>query len=198
MRRPFQLAAALALGLAVAVGGTLGWYTFEVRRQAEIDEAQPADLIVILGAAEYRGKPSPVLKARLDHGLELYQRRLASRILTTGGAGGDPDYTESGVGRDYLIEQGVPAEAILIEPEGESTLESATAAAEIMQQFHLRSCIVVTDDYHVYRAKRFLEGRGVVAYGSPRPSPPHDALDYWRLCVREAVGYFLWKVGVNV
>jgi len=198
MRRASQFVLALAFVLPATIGGLLAWYTLEVRRQAEIDEARPVDIIVILGAAEYRGRPSPVLKARLDHGLDLYRRRLAPRILTTGGAGGDPDYTESGVGRDYLIEHGVPEEAILIEPEGESTVYSMVAAAEIMRQFNLTSCIVVTDDYHVFRAKRLLEERGVVAYGSPRPSRPRGEFDYWRLCFRQAVGYLLWSVGVKV
>jgi uncharacterized SAM-binding protein YcdF (DUF218 family) len=67
-----------------------------------------------------------------------------------------------------------------------------------MRQHDLSSCIVVTDDYHVFRTKRLLEGHGVVAYGSPRPSPPRNGLEHWRLCLREAVGYFLWQVGVNV
>jgi vancomycin permeability regulator SanA len=75
-------------------------------------------VILVLGAAEYRGRPSPVLKARLDHALDLYRKRLAPRIMTTGGAGGDPVFTEGGVGRDYLTSQGVPPEAIVVEREG--------------------------------------------------------------------------------
>ena len=82
-----------------------------IERQSTRDEAQPADVILVLGAAEYRGRPSPVLRARLDHALELYRRKLAPRILTTGGAGGDPVFTEGGVGRSYLIGHGVPSEA---------------------------------------------------------------------------------------
>ena len=81
----------------------------EIGRQSRIDEAQPADVILVLGAAEYRGKPSPVFRARLDHGFDLFQRKLAPRIVTTGGAGGDPMYTEGAVGRAYLIGRGVPS-----------------------------------------------------------------------------------------
>lgn len=189
---------ALSVALVAVVGGLVVWMTLEVRRQAEIDEARPVDVIVILGAAEYRGRPSPVLKARLDHGLNLYRRRMAPRILTTGGAGGDPDYTEGGVGRDYLIQHGVPADAILIETEGDSTVYSMVAAGEIMRQHNLSSCIVVTDGYHVFRAKRLLEDRGLVAYGSPRPAASPAGADYWRQCMRQAVGYLLWSVGIKV
>src|ERR1700686_5261683 len=95
-----------------------------IEQQSTREEAQPADVILVLGAAEYRGRPSPVLRARLDHALELYHRKLAPRIMTTGGAGGDPVFTEGGVGRSYLIAQSVPPEAISAETEGESTAAS--------------------------------------------------------------------------
>ena len=91
----------------------------------------------MLGAAEYRGRPSQVLRARLDHALELYQRKLAPLVLTTGGAGGDPVFTEGGVGRSYLIGHGVPAEAIIVETEGETTVESTAMAGEIMRRMGL-------------------------------------------------------------
>ena len=190
------LVAGLLAVAAVAV--RLAGIAYEVRRQSAIDEARPADVIVILGAAEYRGKPSPVLKARLDHGLELYRRGLAPRILTTGGAGGDPDFTEGGVGRAYLIGQGVPSEAILVEREGSSTAESTAAVAEIMRRMGMRSCLVVSDGYHIYRVKRMLERSGVRAYGSPRPEPEREGAGQWWLCLRQAVGYALWSAGVRI
>src|SRR3954467_9182911 len=83
----------------------------EIQRQSDVDEAHAADVIVVLGAAEYRGRPSPVLEARLNHALYLYLQGLAPYILTTGGAGGDPDYTEGEVGRAYLSRRGIPSEA---------------------------------------------------------------------------------------
>lgn len=173
--------------------------TMEVRRHAVTDEARPADVIIVLGAAEYRGKPSPVLKARLDHAHGLYQRGLAPLVLTTGGAGGDPIWTEADVGRKYLASRGVPVEDILVESEGESTAESTTAAAEIMRRMNLHTAIVVTDGYHVYRAKRMLESRGVIVYGSPRPaqSPIDPWAQRWQW-VRQAVGYGLWSVGIRI
>ena len=90
----------------------------EIRRESDIDEAHKADVIIVLGAAEYRGKPSPVLQARLNHALVLYLKGLAPYIMTTGGAGGDPVYTEGEVGRAYLTQHGVRSEAIIAEPEG--------------------------------------------------------------------------------
>jgi len=183
-------------GLLAAI--YLGRLTLAIERQAVVDEARPADVIVVLGAAEYRGRPSPVLKARLDHALDVYRRGLAPRILTTGGAGGDPIFTESEVGRSYLSKHGVPVEAIIIEPEGETTAESATSAAEIMRRMDLTSCIVVSDGYHIYRAKKILEHQGISVYGSPRPSQIRNEWTLRWLCFRQAVGYALWSAGIRI
>ena len=84
---------------------------------------------------------------------------MAPHILTTGGAGGDPVYTEGGVGQLYLVTRGVPSEAIIVEREGESTVYSIAAAAEIMRRMELKSCIVVSDGYHIFRVKKMLESR---------------------------------------
>ncbi len=169
-----------------------------IAHQSTVDEAQPADIILVLGAAEYRGKPSPVLRARLDHALALYKRGLAPRILTTGGAGGDPVYTEGDVGRSYLVSRGVPSEAIVVDAEGASTAYSTAASAEIMRRMGLKSCIVVSDGYHIFRAKRMLQVSGVKVYGSPRSlNAPDDWRERW-LYVRQAIGYLLWRVGVTV
>jgi uncharacterized SAM-binding protein YcdF (DUF218 family) len=189
----------LVLLLALAIVLVQWWeLALRIRNQARVDEARPADVIVILGAAAYRGRPSPVLKARLDHGLELYRRGLAPRILTTGGSGGDPFHTEGEVGRAYLVQHNVPSEAILVEPEGESTVHSLAAAAEIMRRLDLHSCIVVSDGYHIYRAKRILEARGFQVYGSPRPASARDPLTEWWLCLRQAIAYWLWTLGIAV
>src|SRR5678815_2592455 len=190
-----------AIGAGVAAFG-LSTVARDIRRQSQVDEAQAADVIVVLGAAEYRGHPSPVLEARLNHALFLYLRNLAPRILTTGGAGGDPTFTEGGVAQAYLSRHGVPSEAILVESEGESTVHSIAAAAEIMHRMKLRSCIVVSDGYHIYRVKKLLENQGMKVYGSPRPEdrvpvePPG-----WRqewLYMRQALAYGLWRVGIPI
>src|SRR6266581_2311922 len=129
----------LTVGLSVAVlalvfgGTTIASVAKEIRQQSVVDEARPADVIIVLGAAEYRGKPSPVLEARLNHALFLYLQHMSPRILTTGGAGGDPTFTEGEVAHAYLSRHGVPSEAILVESEGSTTVESITAAFEIMR-----------------------------------------------------------------
>ena len=186
---------------AVVVAGALAWLLYtaqQIRQQSTVDEAQRADIIVVLGAAEYRGRPSPVLEARLNHALFLYLQGMAPLILTTGGAGGDPVYTEGEVGRAYLSRRGVPSESILVEPEGESTAQSIAAVGEIMERRNLTSCIVVSDGYHIFRVKKMLEAKGVRVYGSPRPSGiRNDLTDNWAY-FRQAFAYGLWKIGIRL
>jgi uncharacterized SAM-binding protein YcdF (DUF218 family) len=170
----------------------------QIQRESLIDEAQPADAIIVLGAAEYRGKPSPVLEARLNHALFLYFKGLAPRVITTGGAGGDPVFTEGSVGRAYLTTHGVPPEAIVVEREGESTAQSVAAVVEIMRRMNLKSAIVVSDGYHIFRVKKMLESSGLQVYGSPRPSiPPGEWRARWQ-DLRQAVGYLLWRAGITI
>lgn len=192
---------ALWLLVALCVVATTAWLVVVARhieQQSIVDEARPADVIVVLGAAEYRGHPSPVLEARLNHALFLYLQHMAPRVLTTGGSGGDPVFTEGEVGRTYLSRRGVPSEAILVEPEGASTAQSIAAVAEIMHRKNLKSCIVVSDGYHIYRVKKMLEARGVKVFGSPRPSAPREDWRQRWLYARQAVAYMLWSIGVNI
>ncbi len=188
------------LGMA-AITFVLGYLialSVRIGRQSTQDEARPADVILVMGAAEYRGHPSPVLKLRLDHAVHLYQQRMAPYILTTGGPGGDKSFTEGGVGRSYLIDRGVPAEAIIVETAGDSTVYSLSASSEILRRMGLRSCIVVSDGYHIFRVKKILEQDGFTAYGSPREQADSPPTRLWWLCFRQAVGYSLWKIGVHV
>jgi uncharacterized SAM-binding protein YcdF (DUF218 family) len=195
MKRAVWNASVLAMAALIF---SVVYVSLRIEQQSTRDEAQPADIILVLGAAEYRGKPSPVFRARLDHAFDLYQRRLAPRILTTGGAGGDPVFTEGGVGRAYLISRGVPSEAIVVENEGESTVQSTASAGEIMRRMGLRSVIVVSDGYHIYRVKKMLQSRGLNVFGSPRkdrvPEPLRERWNY----IRQAIGYLLWTAGVAV
>ncbi len=199
MRRPLTWIAVVLVCLAAAFTLTrVLAVARDIRLQSTVDEVRPADVILVLGAAEYRGKPSPVLEARLNHALFLYRQRWAPRILTTGGAGGDPTFTEGEVGRAYLSSHGIPSEAILTETQGSSTVESTVAAAEIMRRLDLKSCIVVSDGYHIYRVKKMLESQGMDVFGSPRPSEPRDT---WRerwLYFRQAIAYGLWRIGIAV
>ena len=171
---------------------------YQVWRQAHLDETRQVDVIVVLGAAQYWGRPSPVLRARLDHALELYRRDVAPRIITTGGFGEGAAFSESEVSREYLSEQGVPAEFVTVETEGQSTVQSALAVAEIMDRMELKSCVVVSDDYHIFRIKQMLAGLGVEVYGSPRhPTQVSPWQRRW-FYARESLGYILWRVGIHI
>jgi uncharacterized SAM-binding protein YcdF (DUF218 family) len=188
----------LSVALLALLGVYLAVVAREIHRQSTIEEARPADVIMVLGAAEYRGRPSPVFKARLDHALELYRRGLAPWVLTSGGAGGDPVFTEGGVGRSYLVSNGVPSEAIIVEPDAETTVQSMAAVAEIMRRMGLKTCILVSDGYHIFRAKQMLATQGFSVYGSPRPDPSAEGARQWWLYARQSVGYLLWRVGIRV
>jgi uncharacterized SAM-binding protein YcdF (DUF218 family) len=127
---------------------------------------------------------------------------MAPRILTTGGKGPDPTFSEGEVAHAWLAKHGVPSEAIFVESEGESTVHSIAAAAEIMRQMNLKSCIVVSDGYHIYRVKKMLETMGMQAYGSPRPEARTEAaVDNWQqrwVYARQAIAYELWRIGVPI
>jgi uncharacterized SAM-binding protein YcdF (DUF218 family) len=199
MTRPLTWIAVVVVGLGAAASlMKVLSVARDIRHQSTVDEVRPADVILVLGAAEYRGKPSPVLEARLNHALFLYRQQWAPRILTTGGAGGDPTFTEGEVGRAYLSSHGIPSEAILTETEGSSTVESTVAAAEIMRRMNLKSCIVVSDGYHIYRVKKMLQSQGMDVFGSPRPSEPRDSWREQWLYFRQAIAYGLWRVGIAV
>ncbi len=192
------MAVLIGLALATFIFGYLLTLSVRIDRQSTRDEARPADVIIVMGAAEYRGHPSPVYKLRLDHAIELYERRLAPYLMTTGGPGGDPSFTEGGVGRSYLIDRGIPAESIIVEDEGDSTASSLTAASEILRRMDLHSCIIVSDGYHIFRVKKILEQEGFKAWGSPREPGDTAPIKYWWLCLRQAFGYGMWKIGLRV
>jgi len=199
---PRRVAARGALLLLVVLStfiiGYLCSLTLRISRASKGDEVRPADVIVVMGAAEYRGHPSPVFKLRLDHAVILYEQHLAPYIMTTGGPGGDPSFTEGGVGRSYLIDRGVPAESVIVENEGESTAWSLSAATEILRRMGLRSCIIVSDGYHIFRVKRILQQQGFTVYGSPRQAGDTSVPVEWWQYFRQAVAYGLWKIGVRV
>jgi len=154
-------------------------------------------VIVVFGAAEYAGKPSPIYKARLDHALELYKRKLAPLVITTGGHGNDPQYTEGGVGRDYLIDAGVPEAKAVAETQSEDTADSAVRVAAIMRTNRLKTCLAVSDPYHMYRIKRMMAKQGIVAYGAPRKAKPLSAWQRAGFYLREVFSLTLWRLGLT-
>jgi uncharacterized SAM-binding protein YcdF (DUF218 family) len=171
--------------------------SLEIVRQASIQEAQTADAIVVFGAAEYSGRPSPVYRARLDHAFELFQHGLAPVIITTGGAAGDPRYSEGGVGHDYLMHRGIPERSLIAETQGSDTAHSAERVGVIMRTNHMRSCLAVSDQYHVFRIRQLLEHEGVQVYLAPRPdSRPHSVWQRTVAVLREALSYLAWKLHI--
>lgn len=170
-----------------------------IEEQAERDEAQPADAIVVFGAAEYAGRPSPVYRARLDHAYTLFQRGLAPLIITTGGHGGDPHFSEGGVGRDYLHSRGIPEKNLIAETQSNDTADSAERVAVILRVNGKRNCLAVSDDYHIFRIKQMLEAQGLVVYGAPRPeSRPRSRWDRAVIVLKEVLSYTLWRVHLGL
>lgn len=168
----------------------VGVLYFEIARQAGIDESRPADVIVVFGAAEYSGKPSPAYRRRLDHAAELYRRALAPMIITTGGAGGDPHYTEGQVGRDYLIARGIPEDDVIAETQGEDTLESTARVATIMRENNMKTCLAASDGYHMFRIKRMMQRQGITTYAAPNSSPHSERLPI----LEEVFKFMTWKL----
>lgn len=171
-----------------------------IRREAVSDEAHPAAAIVVMGAAEYDGVPSPVYQARLDHALDLEERGLAPLVVTTGGHGGEPRFTEAGVGRDYLIQQGVAAERIFAQGEGETTYQSVRAATRTLDRLGDRTCIVVSDGFHLYRVMKLFQSFGIRAFPSPVPDSSIESDPYLRTLysLRELVILNLWFLHIHV
>jgi len=166
--------------------------------EAGADEEHAADAIVVFGAAEYVGRPSPVYRARLDHAYELFKRGLAPVIITTGGAGKDPRYSEGQVGRDYLEQRGVPDVNLIAETQGDNTDESTQRVANIMRTNGMHSALLVSDAYHLYRAKQMMIREGVQVYTSPRPgSIPKTRFERWMAALRESFSYMLYRAHVR-
>lgn len=188
----------LLLAVSAATWGEYSLYR-AIRQQAVREEAQAAGAIVVFGAAEYNGVPSPVFKARLDHTFDLEERGLAPIVITTGGSGGDPSFTEAGVARDYLIQKGVADERILSESSSETTYKSVRAAARLLQQHRKTTCIAVSDGFHLYRIKLMFAAQGITAYGSPAPDSPIEADPFLRALHswREALVSTLWYAGLH-
>jgi uncharacterized SAM-binding protein YcdF (DUF218 family) len=136
------------------------------------DQRRPADAIVVLGAAQYNGRPSPVLRARLDHALQLYREGLAPRIVVTGGVGRGDTTSEAIVARHYLISRKVPPHAVVAQPQGRSTMASMTAVATWLGSAHLKRVILVSDPFHMFRLRMEARRTELEAYTSPTESSP--------------------------
>jgi len=191
----------LLLLIAAALLGALIWVLWvygQIRHYAARDESRPADAIAVFGAAEYDGRPSPVLRARLDHALDLYRRGLAPLVITLGG--GDPAdrHSEGGVGQDYLLAHGVPESAIIAETESDNTEQSAERLAVIARANGLKNIDVVSDGTHLFRIHAICEHDGLTVYTSPRPvgrSIPRE--QRFRRLFHEIASYTAWKLKLH-
>lgn len=161
-------------GLAVIVTILIyGTYLYgQIRDYAVRDEAHPADAIVILGAAQYNGRPSPVLKARLDHAYDLYKHGLARTIITTGSYGPDPNFSEAQVSTHYLVQRGIDVASIMTDQGSGSTYDTIQAVSGVLKAKGWKTALVVSDGFHLYRAKRMFADNGIVTYTSPAPNSP--------------------------
>ncbi|HEU5169602.1 MAG TPA: YdcF family protein [Gemmatimonadales bacterium] len=156
--------------VAAAIAYTIAFVL--VLAVAQLDEREAADAIVVLGAAQYNGRPSPVLRARLDHALELWREGLAPAIVVTGGVGQGDNESEAMVSRRYLLARGVPDSVVAVKPQGHSTQASMTAVAAWLGTGERRRAILVSDPFHMLRLRLEARRTGLAAYTSPTHSSP--------------------------
>jgi len=189
----------LAGALVLAAVAWVVWVDRQIHYFADRNEAQPADAIAVFGAAEYDGRPSPVLRARLDHALALYREKLAPLVITLGG--GDPTdrHSEGGVGHDYLMGHGVPDAAVIAETESQNTEESAKRLAVIARANHLKTIVVVSDGTHLFRVHALCSALGLNVYTSPRPEARGlSRWDGFQRMTHEILSYTWWRVRQGV
>ncbi len=163
-----RLTAAVCLGVAIVAG----YATYRIWTQGQRDEQRQVDAIVVMGAAQYDGRPSPVFAARLDHAIELYRAGVAPNLVVTGGKATGDRTTEAASARDYAIAHGVPAGAILLEDQSRNTLESIRAVGGLLRANHLESAVLVSDRPHMLRVLRMAGDAGITAWGSPTRTSP--------------------------
>jgi uncharacterized SAM-binding protein YcdF (DUF218 family) len=163
------------------------------------DEAQRADAIVVLGAAQYDGRPSPVLRARLDHALSLYRRGLAPVLIMTGGVGPGDTVSEAMAAQRYAVKHGVPSSAILTERTGLTTLESMDAVAKLMEERGLNRAVLVSDPFHMLRLKLLAIRVGIRGFTSPTPDSPisRNRAAERRFLIRESFGLPVAVLGIR-
>ena len=176
------------------------WVYQQIDSVARNDEAQSADAIAVFGAAEYSGRPSPVLHARLDHAVDLYHKQIAPLIITLGG-GSDKDSgnTEGGVGRDYLLANGVPLANIIAETTSTDTEQQVRRLAQIARENHLQHIVVVSDGTHLFRVRELCEHAGLDVYTSPRPALGHISnFDLAMRYFHEILSYTAYRLRLNI
>jgi uncharacterized SAM-binding protein YcdF (DUF218 family) len=196
LRKIFLLAFLIALGW-------FSWVYWQISTVASDDQQRPADAIAVFGAAEYAGHPSPVLHARLDHALELYQHSIAPYIITLGGGrdltlpAGVPN-SEGEVGFDYLLARGVPATALIAETLSSDTEQSVLRLQQISAEHHFATIVVVSDGTHLFRIRELCRAAGLTIYTSPRPQLGHiGPFDQFTRIAHEVLSYTAWRMHLH-
>jgi uncharacterized SAM-binding protein YcdF (DUF218 family) len=159
------------VGIVVLIAVT-GYAAYRIWDQGGRDERRAVDAIVVMGAAQYDGRPSPLFAARLDHAIALYHEGVASRLIVTGGKREGDRTTEAASAREYAISHGVPEEAILAEDGSRTTLQSIRGVESLMEGAGLQSAVFVSDPTHMLRVLRMAADAGIDAYGSPTRTSP--------------------------
>jgi uncharacterized SAM-binding protein YcdF (DUF218 family) len=179
-----------ALVLTLLAGATI--YTVSlimVLVVSQQDQRQPVDAIVVLGAAQYNGRPSPVLRARLDHALALYREGQAPVVIVTGGVGRGDTTSEAAVGRRYLVAHGVPESSVIAQSDGRNTRASMNGVQQWLRDRHLRRVLLVSDPFHMFRLRLEARRTALEAYTSPTESSPisHNPVLELRYLLAEAL-----------
>ncbi|MBV9671144.1 MAG: YdcF family protein [Acidobacteriales bacterium] len=184
------------IGIAAIIWLTITYV--RVGRAAGGTPLAQSDAIVVFGAAEYAGKPSPIFRSRLDHALELWQQHWAPRIITTGGHAADVQFSEGDVGERYLISRGVPESAIIAETQASDTAESARRVSRIMRANGMQTCIAVSDGYHLFRIEQMMQREGIAVRGAPRREL-HAVSGGHRFYtkLRESLSYTFWQLHLS-
>ena len=176
---------------------SISYYTFtlyQVHSVGRSDQARPVDAIVVMGAAQYDGRPSPQLAARLDHAADLWSTGVAKVMVVTGGNQPGDRFTEAEASADYLIERGVPAEAILQESRGHSSYASLDGVATMLHQRGLFRVLLVSDPFHSLRSRLIAQELGLVAYVSPTRTSPVRGKEATAKEMQEAAGIALGRI----
>ena len=182
------------LGLIVIILIIFAGLIIKIYSQLEVDETQKADALVVLGASQWSGEPSPIFKARLDHALDLYQNHYASKVILTGGIGKEEKISESEVGRNYLIQKGLDYQNIFIEEKGRTSWQSLNQVVQILKNQNLNSVILVSHGFHMMRLKKMSKNLKVQAYASPvqRSSTIKNRIIEFKYIFRESLVYILY------
>jgi uncharacterized SAM-binding protein YcdF (DUF218 family) len=160
----------LVLAALLGLTGLVAYATLRIWQQGGSDEMRPADAIVVLGAAQFDGRPSPVFAARLDHAVSLFKDGTAPYLVVTGGKAAGDRTTEAATARAYAMRNGVPADRILLEDRGRTTLESLDGVADLFRERGLHSAVFVSDPTHMLRVLMIAGDLGITSWGSPTPT----------------------------